>query len=86
MEGAGPRRRFVLQGWNPDILKAADGQGEFRGQYIRLSSDNPVPLSPQIAEVEVYEKRTPELVSLRADGRELPVTGTLSVPSGSVLR
>ncbi len=68
-----------------EVLKAGDGRGEFRGRFIRLSSDSPVPLSPQIAEVEVYETRTPELVSVRADGRVLPVKGALSVPDGSVM-
>ena len=32
-----------------DVLHAADGQGKFRGRYLRISSDSPVPKSPQLA-------------------------------------
>ncbi|TAE77797.1 MAG: sensor histidine kinase [Verrucomicrobia bacterium] len=56
-----------------DIIRAAQGQGVFRARYLRLSSDHPVPLSPQLADVEVYESRTPRLLSARADGRDLVI-------------
>lgn len=65
-----------------DILRAGMGRGGFRGRYIRISSDNPVPLSPQLAEVEVYEKRVPEIVAALADGREIPIAGRLDLPPG----
>ncbi|MFN0076625.1 MAG: sensor histidine kinase [Prosthecobacter sp.] len=67
----------------PDVLRAEEGEAGFHGQYIRLSSDSPVPLSPQIAEVEVYATRTPALASLFADGQAVPVESGLSVPAGS---
>ncbi|MCE9608826.1 MAG: histidine kinase [Chthoniobacter sp.] len=67
----------------PDVLRPAKGEGEFRGRYIRLSTNSTVRLSPQIAEVEVYETRTPTLACLLADGRVLPMAGHLSVPAGS---
>jgi signal transduction histidine kinase len=63
-----------------DVLRAASGSGEFRGRYVRLSSDSPVPKSPQLAEVEVYETRTPRMVAARADGRDLAKELPLSVP------
>jgi signal transduction histidine kinase len=65
-----------------DIIRAAQGKGAFRGRYLRLSSDHPVPLSPQLADVEVYESRTPRLVEVFADGRELPVGERLELPPG----
>jgi len=65
-----------------DILRAGMGSGVFRGQFIRISSDSPVPLSPQLAEVEVYESRTPAIVSVLADGREIPLTTRLDLPAG----
>jgi signal transduction histidine kinase len=65
-----------------DIIRAAQGKGSFRGRYLRLSSDHPVPLSPQLADVEVYESRTPQLVAAIADGRELPIGETLVLPPG----
>lgn len=65
-----------------DIIRGDLGNGTFRGRYLRLSSDNPTPLSPQLAEVEVYETRTPEVVSALADGREIPVKGVLDLPPG----
>jgi hypothetical protein len=63
-----------------DLLRAASGTGEFRGRYLRLSSDSPVPKSPQLAEVEVYETRTPLVITARADGRQLAKELPLSVP------
>ena len=65
-----------------DTMRADMGTGEFRGQYLGSSSDSPVPCSPQLAEVEVYESRTPEIVSVLADGREIPLTGLWLVPAG----
>ncbi|MCW1925683.1 sensor histidine kinase [Luteolibacter arcticus] len=65
-----------------DVIRASLGKGSFRGRYMRLSSDSPVPLSPQLAEVEVYESRAPEVVSALADGREIPVSGGLDLPPG----
>lgn len=63
-----------------DVLRASNGQGEFRGRFLRLSSDSPVPKSPMFAEVEVYETRTPKVIALRADDREIRPTPTLSIP------
>lgn len=65
-----------------DIVRAAQGKGVFRGRYLRLSSDSKIPLSPQLAEVEVYESRTPEVIEARADGREIPIHGGLDLPPG----
>lgn len=66
-----------------DLVRANAGRGDFQGRYLRISSDNPVPFSPQIAEAEVYETRLPELVSALADGREIPVGGRLEFPPGT---
>ncbi len=66
-----------------DVLHAGDGRGEFRGRFLRISSDSPVPKSPQLAEVEVYETRTPHLLSIRADDRELTGAQTVSIPAGT---
>ena len=66
-----------------DTLRATDGQGNFRGRYLRISSESQVPSAPQLAEVEVYETRTPELVSARADGKPLETRGKLEVPPGT---
>jgi hypothetical protein len=63
-----------------DVLRAVNGSGDFRGRYIRLSSDSPCPKSPQLAEVEVYETRTPRVVAARADGHDLAKGLPLSVP------
>jgi len=65
-----------------DIIRAGLGRGVFRGRYLRLSTDNKVPSSPQLAEVEVYEVRTPEVVEARADGRDMPVGDALDLPPG----
>jgi signal transduction histidine kinase len=65
-----------------DILRSWSGTGTFEGRYLRISSDNPAPLSPQLAEVEVYEARTPELVAAQADFQPLPVSPRLEIPPG----
>ncbi|MGJ8676131.1 MAG: ATP-binding protein [Akkermansiaceae bacterium] len=54
-----------------DVLHADSGKGEFRGRYIRISSESQIPLSPMLAELEVYETRTPQLVALFADSQNL---------------
>lgn len=68
-----------------DMLQAAHGQGKFSGRYLRISSESGVPGSPMLAEVEVYETRTPRLVSVKADYRLLPTPQGIHVPPG-VLR
>lgn len=63
-----------------DRLRGADGRGRFGGRYIRLSSDSPVPLSPQFAEVEAYPVRQLTPVSMRADGREINILDGVRIP------
>lgn len=66
-----------------DILVPSDGSGNCRGRYLRLSSDNPVDLSPQIAEVEVYGELVPALKTVVADGRTLSLNRPLEIPAGT---
>lgn len=63
-----------------ELVRAGDGKGKFRGRYLRISSESTVPNSPQLAEVEVYETRTPVLVSALADGSPLDVRDLLVIP------
>ena len=77
VDGTHPARGEV------DIVRAGMGQGTFRGRYLRISTDSPVPFSPQLAEVEVYETRRPEVIAAQADGREIPVTERLELPPGT---
>ena len=65
-----------------DILRAADGQGDFHGRYIRISSELPHPRAPMLAEVEVYETRTPQLATVMADGHTLSAGSELRIPAG----
>jgi signal transduction histidine kinase len=74
----GPGEADVLRPPGPEMPRA---------RYLRISSDNPVALSPQLAEVEVYETLTAKLVLAEADGRPLPRTEELEVPADThVLR
>lgn len=66
-----------------DLMRAENGQGVFRGRYLRISSESSVACSPQLAEVEVYESRTPVLVSARADGKSLDGREGLVIPPGT---
>ncbi len=65
-----------------DVLRVAES-GTRSGRHIRISSDNPVELSPQIAEVETYETITPVLVVLRADGHPIALDSGMRVPAGT---
>jgi signal transduction histidine kinase len=67
-----------------EVLRAEDGAGAFRGRYLRLWSDSEVRTCPQLAEVEVYERRTPRLAYFRADGDDLPLGGEIVVPPGAL--
>ena len=66
-----------------ELLRAKDGTGRFRGRYLRISTESQVPSSPQLAEVEVYETRTPELAAVLADGSPLEVRKPLVIPPGT---
>jgi signal transduction histidine kinase len=76
-----PDGTFPPQG-EVDVLRPTDGQGEFHGRYIRISSENQNPQSPMLAEVEVYETRTPELMAGIADGEILASNNDLRIPPG----
>jgi signal transduction histidine kinase len=78
-----PDGSYPAQG-EADILRASNGEGVFHGRYLRISTENPVPLSPMLAEVEVYETRTARLVSLKADDRPLGVGSELRIPPGAL--
>ena len=67
-----------------DTIFASHGKGTFAGRYLRISSNSPIPYSPQLAEVEVYESRTATLVEARADGQDLPIHDKLIIPPGSL--
>jgi signal transduction histidine kinase len=59
------------------------GKGNFHGRFLRISSESQVPCSPQLAEVEVYESRQPEVVAALADGTEIHFTKRLELPPGT---
>jgi signal transduction histidine kinase len=66
-----------------DVIHASAGTGEFRGRYLRIRSESPIAFSPQIAEVEVYEKLTPQLASVRLDDHEPHTPHVVQVPAGT---
>jgi signal transduction histidine kinase len=66
-----------------DVIRAGHGTGQFRGRYLRISSDSPIGYSPQLAEVEVYETLVPELTAARADGGGIQVADTTVLPPGT---
>jgi signal transduction histidine kinase len=76
-----PDGSYPAQG-EADILRITNGQGKFHGRYLRISTENPVPNSPMLAEVEVYETRSARLVSVKADDRQLAGGGELWISPG----
>jgi signal transduction histidine kinase len=64
-----------------DNIRASNGQGKFRGRYLRISSSSSVPFSPQLAEVEVYESIVVPGVTVKANDRELPREPKIRVAS-----
>ncbi|MEI6712976.1 MAG: histidine kinase [Verrucomicrobiota bacterium] len=65
-----------------EFIHGDAGSGRFEGQYLRISSSSSVALSPQIAEVEVYESVLPELIGLRADDRSVAPSWRLAIEPG----
>jgi len=63
-----------------EIVRGPMGIGDLRGRYLRISSESLVPGSPQLAEVEVYETRTPEVVAVLADGKPIDFSKGIDVP------
>lgn len=66
-----------------DVIGASDGTGDFRGRYLRISSDSPRYGCPLIAEVEAYESLAVDTLRIRADGRKLEWGKTVSIPAGT---
>ena len=64
-----------------DVMHGADGEGVFRGRYLRIFSTSTVNYSPQIAEVEVYESLIPASVKVFANDRPLPEQKTVQIPA-----
>ena len=50
-----------------DVIRSTDGDGNFRGRYLRISSTSPTNFSPELAEVEVYESIVAPGVQVRAN-------------------
>lgn len=66
-----------------DIVRADQGRGVYRGRYLRVSSESKIPHSPQLAEIEAYETRTPVVSEVFADNRMLPLGANLDLPAGA---
>ena len=88
--GAPPvwRGRHRMDGSHPqsgelDIVHASAGTGNFRGRFLRISSESPIAFSPQLAEVEIYETLAIQLASVRIDDRPPATPQTLAIPAGA---
>jgi len=64
-----------------DVVRSAEGEGLFRGRYLRISSTSTAPYSPQIAEVEVYESIVPSGVQVWANDRPVSARKTMRIPA-----
>lgn len=65
-----------------EIVRPDQGQGRFHGRYLRISSHAEEDYTPQLAEVEVYPKTTPQVMSILADGQALTADKELEIPPG----
>ncbi|EDY20455.1 histidine kinase [Chthoniobacter flavus Ellin428] len=65
------------------VVRSADGQGTFRGRYLRIFSTSVAPYSPQIAEVEVYESLVPSGVQVRSNDRLVTGLPAVRIPAGA---
>ncbi|MGJ8656578.1 MAG: ATP-binding protein [Akkermansiaceae bacterium] len=74
-----PAGTYADQG-GVDILREADGEGQFRGRYIRISTESNVKGAPMLAELEVYETRTAQLAGIAMDNQPLLKDTELKIP------
>lgn len=66
-----------------DTIHAQDGRGKAIGRFLKISSQSDIAYSPQLAEVEVYERRTPQLVALSSDGHPIRSRSPAVIPPGA---
>ncbi len=65
------------------VVRAGDGEGTFRGRWLRVSKTDTATYNPQTAEVEAYEPIVPLGLQVTADGRVLPSETPVRIPAGS---
>ena len=82
-EGLAPETGAVREPGAADVMRSTDGQGIFRGRYLRIFSTSGENYSPQIAEVEVYESILPPGVRVFANDRLVPGQKTVRIPAGT---
>lgn len=62
------------------VVRGADGEGTFRGRWLRISKTVTISHTPQIAEVEVYDSVVPQDLKVLADDLVLPQGDPVRVP------
>lgn len=65
------------------VVRGSDGEGTFHGRWLRISTANTLPISPQIAEVEAYESIVPAGAEVMANHRTLPGAARVRIPANS---
>jgi signal transduction histidine kinase len=71
----------VLESGAVSVVRSADGDGKFRGRYLRILSTRGVDYSPLLAEVEVYESIVPSSVTAKATGQVLRMGRRIRLPA-----
>jgi signal transduction histidine kinase len=65
------------------VVRSTDGQGIFRGRYLRIFTTSDVNYAPQIAEVEAYETIVPPGVQVWANDRPAASNKTIHIPANT---
>ncbi|MDB6071806.1 MAG: putative Histidine kinase [Verrucomicrobiales bacterium] len=77
------RRGAAQAGMAADVIRAADGQGEFAGRSLMIQVRGGKGDQPRIAELEVYPALAAEPGFWQSDGRVLTDSGRLEIPPGA---
>lgn len=77
------RQDGSLPDTSTEVVPARAGKGQFRGRYLRISSDGPAPYSPQIAEVEAYAVMMPLGVTAKVNKQSWKAGQTLHLPASA---
>ncbi|MDB6070468.1 MAG: hypothetical protein JWL81_1639 [Verrucomicrobiales bacterium] len=68
-----------------EVIRAAQGTGDFKGRFVRITNLGGEPGNPQMAEVEAYRAVAPVIRYFTTDAGNITKTGAPGLPGQAVL-